>query len=84
MKRDFIFALAVGCFLITAVSLLGCATVKTPKVVYFNDSEKVYPGNAFKDVCVAVNFDCVVMSKGLFRSITNVDPGEKVFRLIYE
>lgn len=84
MTKDFIFALIAGCFLIAASSLLGCTTARTPKVVYFNDSDKVYPGNAFKDVCASVNFDCVVMSKGLFRSITNVDPGEKVFRLIYE
>lgn len=79
MKWYFFNCLIVGSLLI----VLGCAS--TPKVVYFNDSDKIYPGFAFKDVCTSVNFDCVVMSKGMFRKITNVDPGaDKAFRLVYE
>lgn len=83
MTREFNFVLIALCLLVTSSVLIGCATVKTPDVVYFNDSDRVYPGNAFTNVCSSVNFDYVVMSKGMFRTLTDIEPGEKPFSLIY-
>lgn len=50
--------------------LSGCATVKP---YYFNDSDKIYVGNANKQPPVPV-FDWVLMSKGKYREITTANP----------
>lgn len=50
----------------------GCITTK-PQVVYFNDDERIYSDEARTGVCAGVDFPCVVMSKGKFRTLTTIN-----------
>ena len=51
------------------MTLSGCVTRRT---VYYNDSDKIYTDFKGKGVCEKVEFDCVVMSQGKYRTLTTV------------
>jgi len=57
------------------LTLVGCSHVVTR---YFNDSDRVVAGNAGVGPCASVGYDCVVMSKGTFRTLTSVNQTVKV------
>lgn len=61
--------------------------LKKDAIIFINDSKRVYSDDAGKGVCKDISFDCVVMSKGNFRNITDVPlnySGEKKFTINYE
>ena len=53
-----------------AVGVMGCVRLKP---VYFNDSDKIYLGDANIQPPIPT-FEWVLMSKGLYRKITTVNP----------
>lgn len=57
--------------LLLTLLLSSCAHGKP---YYFNDSDKLYTDDARKGVCSSVDFPCVVMSQGMYRKITTVNP----------
>ena len=69
MKTIWILSLA------SLLTLTACSHVVTR---YFNDSDRVIAGSAGKGPCSVVGYDCVVMSKGTFRTLTTVNPTVKV------
>jgi len=60
--------------LLSTLILSSCASVKP---IYFNDGDKLYTDVARTGVCSGVDFDCVVMSQGMYRTITTVNPVAK-------
>lgn len=56
--------------LLSLICLSGCTTVKP---YYFNDSDKIFVGNATEQP-PKCEFDWVLMSKGKFRQITTANP----------
>ena len=69
MKTIWLLSLA------SLLTLTACSHVVTR---YFNDSDRVIAGTAGKGPCAVVGYDCVVMSKGTFRTLTTVNPTVKV------
>lgn len=61
--------------LASLLTLTACSHVVTR---YFNDSDKVVSASAGKGPCSVVGYDCVVMSKGTFRTLTTANPTVKV------
>jgi hypothetical protein len=62
--------------LITAICLLSLMLTSSScvrvKPFYFNDSDRVYSGNAGETV--KPDFDWVLMSKGNYRKLTTINP----------
>lgn len=57
---------------ICLISLLGLSSCVTkPKIIFFNDSERIYSGE--KGQVITPDYSFVLMSKGKFREITTVN-----------
>jgi len=65
MKRIILIALI-------PIMLSGCAWFKK-QIVFFNDSDKIMADDAKKGVCEKTSYPCVVMSKGMYRKLTDVN-----------
>lgn len=74
MKKE-IKPLQVITTMICLLSLLALFSCAPAKIVYFNDSDKVYAGNMGDSVIA--QYPYVIMSKGTFRDMTNIslEPG---------